>query len=52
MKKQIEKLTKKLQIQNVNLVNNNWNNTQTNLYNIQLLNHDKTDYTHLTSKRP
>lgn len=50
MKKQIEKLTKKLQIQNVNLVNNNWNNTQTNLYNIQLLNHDKTDYTHLTSK--
>tara|TARA_Y100000992_G_C21269497_1_gene495848 strand:+ start:183 stop:1043 length:861 start_codon:yes stop_codon:yes gene_type:complete len=50
MQKQIEKLTQKLQIQNVvhgdmNQTTNNQNNT---IYNIQLLNHGETDYSHLT----
>ena len=50
MQKQIEKLTQKLQIQNVvhgdmNQTTNNQNNT---IYNIQLLNHGDTDYSHLT----
>jgi hypothetical protein len=43
MKKQIDKLTQKLQIQNV--VHGDVNNT---VYNIQLLNHSETDYSHLT----
>jgi hypothetical protein len=44
MQKQIDKLTNKLQIQNINngTVNNN------NTINIQLLNHADTDYSHLT----
>jgi uncharacterized Zn-finger protein len=45
MQKQIDKLTQKLQIQNV--VNGNITNTTTN-YNIQLLNYRETDYSHLT----
>lgn len=44
MEKQIEKLTNKLQIQNINnhFINNG------NIYNIQLLNFNQTDYSHLT----
>ena len=43
MQKQIEKLSNKLQIQNIN--NGTINN---NTFNIQLLNHTDTDYSHLT----
>ena len=45
MQKQIDKLTNKLQIQNVNqgIVQNG-----NNVINIQLLNHQDTDYSHLT----
>ena len=47
MQKQIDKLTNKLQIQNINQgVVHNVNNTM----NIQLLNHQDTDYSHLTPK--
>jgi DNA-binding protein H-NS len=47
MQKQIDKLTNKLQIQNINKGTvNNTNNT----INIQLLNHSETDYSHLTPK--
>ena len=45
--KQIDKLTNKLQIQNINMQNNTLNNIQNN-YNIKLLNHSDTDYTHLS----
>ena len=47
MQKQIDKLTNKLQIQNVNqgIVQNG-----NNVINIQLLNHQDTDYSHLTPK--
>lgn len=47
MQKQIDKLTQKLQIQNINhgTINNHNNN---NVLNIQLLNHNDTDYSHLT----
>ena len=44
MQKQIDKLTTKLQIKNIvngDIINNN-------VYNIQLLNYGKTDYSHLT----
>jgi len=47
MQKQIDKLTNKLQIQNVNqgiIQNGN------NVINIQVLNHQDTDYSHLTPK--
>ncbi len=47
MQKQIDKLTNKLQIQNINqgiIQNGN------NIINIQLLNHNDTDYSHLTPK--
>ena len=45
MQKQIDKLTNKLQIQNINQGNiQNTNNT----INIQVLNHSDTDYSHLT----
>jgi hypothetical protein len=47
MQKQIDKLTNKLQIQNVNQgIIQNGNNT----INIQILNHSDTDYSHLTPK--
>ena len=47
MQKQIDKLTSKLQIQNVNHgIIQNGNNT----INIQVLNHQDTDYSHLTPK--
>ena len=47
MQKQIDKLTSKLQIQNVNQgIIQNGNNT----INIQILNHSDTDYSHLTPK--
>lgn len=45
MQKQIDKLTQKLQIKNMttgNIINNN------TIYNIQLLNYNFTDYSHLT----
>ena len=47
MQKQIDKLTSKLQIQNINqgIVQNG-----NNVINIQLLNHGDTDYSHLTPK--
>ena len=51
--KQIEKLSKKLQINNYNKNNtttNCNNNNIMNNYHIQLLNYDKTDYSHLTDK--
>lgn len=51
--RQIDKLTKKLQIQNLTINanhNNQHNNIQNNNINIQLLNHDKTDYSHLTER--
>ncbi len=44
MQKQIDKLTQKLQIQNVV----HGDVTQNTVYNIQLLNHGDTDYSHLT----
>ena len=47
MQKQIDKLTNKLQIQNINQgIVQNVNNT----INIQVLNHPDTDYSHLTPK--
>ena len=47
MQKQIDKLTNKLQIQNINqgIVQNG-----NNIINIQVLNHQETDYSHLTPK--
>ena len=47
MQKQIDKLTTKLQIQNINqgIVQNG-----NNIINIQVLNHQDTDYSHLTPK--
>lgn len=51
MQKQIEKLTNKLQIQNINnQVINNVQNIQNNTINIKLLNFTDTDYSHLTHK--
>ena len=52
MKKQINKLSNKLQIQNISSMNNSNNNNNNNIvnYNIQLLNYDNTDYSHLTEK--
>jgi hypothetical protein len=47
MQKQIDKLTNKLQIKQVN---NNIQNNNTVNYNINLLNYDKTDYSHLTER--
>ena len=47
MQKQIDKLTNKLQIQNIN---NGTINNSNNVVNIQLLNHTETDYSHLTHK--
>jgi hypothetical protein len=47
MQKQIDKLTNKLQIQNIN---HGMVNTNNNTINIQLLNHMDTDYSHLTPK--
>ena len=44
MQKQIDRLTQKLQIQNIN------HGTINNVLNIQLLNHNDTDYSHLTPK--
>ena len=52
MQKQIDKLTNKLQIQNINngsVINGNVVNNN-NTINIQLLNHNDTDYSHLTPK--
>tara|TARA_B110000467_G_C18245189_1_gene437031 strand:+ start:276 stop:917 length:642 start_codon:yes stop_codon:yes gene_type:complete len=50
MQKQIEKLTQKLQIQNIvhGDLNQTTNHQNNNIYNIQLLNHGETDYSHLT----
>ena len=48
MQKQIERLTTKLQIQNIN--NGVIHQNQNNVVNIQLLNHTETDYSHLTHK--
>ena len=48
MQKQIDKLTNKLQIQNVNNGNVNNGTVNNNTINIQLLNHPDTDYSHLT----
>lgn len=44
MQKQIEKLVNKLQIQNIN----NGTITNHNVYNIQILDYNNTDYSHLT----
>jgi hypothetical protein len=55
MQKQIQQLTKKLQIQKVSNSHNtmtnshNTQNNNNNIYHIQILNHDKTDYSHLTA---
>ena len=46
MQKQIEKLTKKLQIQHIGTQNNTTNNTVN--YNVKILNYHDTDYSHLT----
>ena len=48
MEKQIDKLVNKLQIQNVNNGNVNHGTIINNTMNIQLLNHNDTDYSHLT----
>ena len=48
MQKQIDKLTNKLQIQNVNNGTINHGTVNNNTINIQLLNHPDTDYSHLT----
>jgi len=54
LQKQINQLSKKLQINKVTMNNNNHtnthNNTQNNTYNIQLLNFQNTDYSHLKDK--
>ncbi len=47
MQKQIDRLTQKLQIQNI--VHGDINQ-QNNIYNIQVLNYNDTDYSHLTHK--
>ncbi len=49
MQKQIDKLTNKLQIQTLNLQNNTLNQIQNN-FHIKLLNHNETDYSHLSDK--
>ena len=46
--KQIDKLTNKLQIQNINNTQNNTLNHIENNFNIKLLNHNDTDYSHLS----
>jgi hypothetical protein len=55
MQKQIQQLTKKLQIQKVSNSHNTMTNSHNtlnnnNIYNIVLNNYDKTDYSHLTEK--
>jgi hypothetical protein len=53
LQKQINQLSKKLQINKVTCNNthtNSHNNTQNNTYNIQLLNFQNTDYSHLKDK--
>ena len=53
LQKQINQLSKKLQINKVTMNNNHTNshnNTQNNTYNIQLLNFQNTDYSHLKDK--
>lgn len=50
MQKQIEKLSTKLQIQNIQNIQNNTIKNNTINYNIQLLNYNQTDYSHLTEK--
>lgn len=47
MEKQIDRLTNKLKLKNVNINNGIINN---NIVNIQILNYGNTDYTHLTDK--
>lgn len=49
MQKQIDKLTSKLQIQNLNLQNNTLNQIQNN-FHIKLLNYNETDYSHLSDE--
>ena len=51
MKKQIDKLSNKLQFQQINNNNNmNSNNNIVNFNNIQLLNYNETDYSHISNK--
>lgn len=57
IQKQLDYLTKKLQIRNITsfqnnglFINGNLTNTNTNNINFNLLNHHETDYTHLTDK--
>jgi hypothetical protein len=51
MQKQINQLSRKLQINKITTNNtNSHNNTQNNTYNIQLLNFQNTDYSHLKDK--
>ena len=49
MKKQIDKLSNKLQFQQINN-NMNSNNNIVNFNNIQLLNYNETDYSHISNK--
>lgn len=52
MQKQIDQLTRKLQISKISHSNNTMNNSHNQQfnYNIQLLNHNQTDYSHLTER--
>lgn len=59
LQKQINQLSRKLQMNKISHKNshnntiqssNNNNNSNNQIYNIQLLNYDKTDYSHLTEK--
>jgi len=53
MQKQIDKLTQKLQIQNIihgNVTHTRNEQHNNNIYNIHLLNHSDTDYSHLTHR--
>ena len=51
MQKQIDKLSNKLQIKNIGKnINNGIIHQSNNTYNIQLLNHVDTDYSHVTHK--
>ena len=50
MKKQIDKLSNKLQFQQINNNMNSNNNNIVNFNNIQLLNYNETDYSHISNK--
>lgn len=50
MQRQIEQLSKKLQVQSIGTMNNTQNNSNIVNYNFKILNYKDTDYSHLTER--